>query len=443
MQIVSKTTLSTAAVALFSIPLAAQAPTAPTDAEVLAFLKDKAGKMAGVTAEGITRSTNFVNDLSFDSLDAIDLVMQLEQEYHIRIPDEDVAAAATVDALIEAVRKQEVVFEDPQRIRYAGYALNGTEGGSVLRDGKEFEGLYREETHEELIAPVYASVSGMVFTDYAYFKVTTHDGLQGVFDAKGREVLPVVFKKIDATRGGDYFTAVDQRGRNTLYDVAGQKVLKSKKLRYLDVDPSGRFVKVQSREGYQGIVDLAGGEIEPARWTDISFPNLDYKPGTHKFIFFRGRQRNAERAEFQVRDADCTPNGRVYRALVGRDFHTNSYRLFEDGIPSGIQGSYGFGVLEFPEGTVMAKYSLVDAAGQDILPSSPGVIYGEYDPVTQTVARKSRKTLGYGIWYIPGDGYLTRSDYPYISACSERDGEWHYRSVRPGTLTNRRMDAVR
>jgi len=43
-------------------------------------------------AEGITKDTHFKNDLSFDSLDAIELVMKLEDEFEIEIYDSEAEA---------------------------------------------------------------------------------------------------------------------------------------------------------------------------------------------------------------------------------------------------------------------------------------------------------------------------------------------------------------
>ncbi len=57
-------------------------------------------KMIGVTEEDIVPEAKFIDDLGADSLDLIKLVMALEAEYRIEIPDEDAAKIITVgDAL--------------------------------------------------------------------------------------------------------------------------------------------------------------------------------------------------------------------------------------------------------------------------------------------------------------------------------------------------------
>ena len=46
--------------------------------------------------ENVTMETSFVNDLGADSLDTVELVMELEEEFGLTIPDEDAANIQTV-----------------------------------------------------------------------------------------------------------------------------------------------------------------------------------------------------------------------------------------------------------------------------------------------------------------------------------------------------------
>lgn len=48
-----------------------------------------------------------INDLKADSLDVVALVMDLEQEYGIEIPDEDLAQLQTVQNILDFIDKQE------------------------------------------------------------------------------------------------------------------------------------------------------------------------------------------------------------------------------------------------------------------------------------------------------------------------------------------------
>ena len=54
----------------------------------------------GVKREEVTDNAKFVDDLGADSLDTVELVMALEEEFGVEIPDEDAEKLATVgDAL--------------------------------------------------------------------------------------------------------------------------------------------------------------------------------------------------------------------------------------------------------------------------------------------------------------------------------------------------------
>lgn len=50
--------------------------------------------------EDITRTSSFVDDLKADSLDIVELVMALEDEFDIKIPDEDYDKIKTVGDVI-------------------------------------------------------------------------------------------------------------------------------------------------------------------------------------------------------------------------------------------------------------------------------------------------------------------------------------------------------
>jgi acyl carrier protein len=50
----------------------------------------------GVEADQVTPQSKFVEDLGADSLDVVELVMALEEEFDLEIPDEDAEKIATV-----------------------------------------------------------------------------------------------------------------------------------------------------------------------------------------------------------------------------------------------------------------------------------------------------------------------------------------------------------
>jgi len=56
--------------------------------------------------EDITPETSFVDDLGADSLDSIELVMVLEEEFGIEIPDEDAEKMTKVGDVVDYIEKR-------------------------------------------------------------------------------------------------------------------------------------------------------------------------------------------------------------------------------------------------------------------------------------------------------------------------------------------------
>ncbi|MGH1428393.1 MAG: acyl carrier protein [Arenicella sp.] len=57
----------------------------------------------GVNEDQVTNAASFVDDLGADSLDTVELVMALEEEFDTEIPDEEAEKIATVQAAIDYV----------------------------------------------------------------------------------------------------------------------------------------------------------------------------------------------------------------------------------------------------------------------------------------------------------------------------------------------------
>ncbi|MDY7006720.1 MAG: acyl carrier protein [Cyanobacteriota bacterium] len=56
--------------------------------------------------EEIKPESNFANDLGADSLDTVELVMALEEEFEIEIPDEVAEQISTVQAAVDYIKEQ-------------------------------------------------------------------------------------------------------------------------------------------------------------------------------------------------------------------------------------------------------------------------------------------------------------------------------------------------
>ncbi|MBN1212107.1 MAG: acyl carrier protein [candidate division Zixibacteria bacterium] len=59
----------------------------------------------GVEASSVTDQAKFVDDLGADSLDTVELVMALEEEFSLEIPDEDAEKITSVNDAIEYIKK--------------------------------------------------------------------------------------------------------------------------------------------------------------------------------------------------------------------------------------------------------------------------------------------------------------------------------------------------
>ncbi len=60
----------------------------------------------GVREEEVKPESSFVNDLGADSLDTVELVMALEDEFGMEIPDEDAEKIATVGDAIKYIEEK-------------------------------------------------------------------------------------------------------------------------------------------------------------------------------------------------------------------------------------------------------------------------------------------------------------------------------------------------
>ena len=66
-------------------------------------IKAVIAEQLGVKPEEDTEQAKFVDDLGADSLDTVELVMALEEEYGVEIPDEDAEKLTTVGEAIKYI----------------------------------------------------------------------------------------------------------------------------------------------------------------------------------------------------------------------------------------------------------------------------------------------------------------------------------------------------
>jgi acyl carrier protein len=73
--------------------------------EILEKVKKIICEQLDVPEEKVVLSASFVDDLGADSLDQVELIMAMEEEFNISIPDEDAEKIATVQDAVDYVAK--------------------------------------------------------------------------------------------------------------------------------------------------------------------------------------------------------------------------------------------------------------------------------------------------------------------------------------------------
>ncbi|MFA6831446.1 MAG: acyl carrier protein [Bacteroidaceae bacterium] len=58
-----------------------------------------------VSESEVTMEANFTNDLGADSLDTVELIMELEKEFNITIPDDDAEKIVTVQNAVDYIEQ--------------------------------------------------------------------------------------------------------------------------------------------------------------------------------------------------------------------------------------------------------------------------------------------------------------------------------------------------
>lgn len=67
-------------------------------------VKNIISEQLGIDAEEITMESSFIDDLGADSLDVVELIMALETEFDLEIPDEDAEKIATVGDVVDYIK---------------------------------------------------------------------------------------------------------------------------------------------------------------------------------------------------------------------------------------------------------------------------------------------------------------------------------------------------
>ncbi len=74
--------------------------------EILEKVKDIVAEQLDVDKDQVKPEASFANDLGADSLDTVELVMALEEEFEIEIPDEAAEKIQTVGEAVNHIMKE-------------------------------------------------------------------------------------------------------------------------------------------------------------------------------------------------------------------------------------------------------------------------------------------------------------------------------------------------
>ncbi|KUK13752.1 MAG: Acyl carrier protein [bacterium 42_11] len=74
--------------------------------DILERLKNIVVEKLGVEESEIRPDASFIDDLGADSLDIVELIMAIEEEFDIEIPDEDAEKLTTVGAAVDYIKNK-------------------------------------------------------------------------------------------------------------------------------------------------------------------------------------------------------------------------------------------------------------------------------------------------------------------------------------------------
>ncbi len=75
-----------------------------TQEEIFEKVKKIIVEQLGVADTSVTMEASFIDDLGADSLDIVELIMALEEEFDMEIPDEDAEKIVTVSDVVDYIK---------------------------------------------------------------------------------------------------------------------------------------------------------------------------------------------------------------------------------------------------------------------------------------------------------------------------------------------------
>ena len=76
-----------------------------TPETIFKTMQDLIAEQFAIDADEVTMDSSFVDDLGADSLDVVDMLMSLEDEFDVEIPDEEIERIRTVGELVSYIEE--------------------------------------------------------------------------------------------------------------------------------------------------------------------------------------------------------------------------------------------------------------------------------------------------------------------------------------------------
>ena len=77
----------------------------PNQADIFEKVRDIVANKLSLDGSKITPQSNFANDLGVDSLDAVELVMALEEQFNIKVPEEVTEKITTIQEAVDYINR--------------------------------------------------------------------------------------------------------------------------------------------------------------------------------------------------------------------------------------------------------------------------------------------------------------------------------------------------
>ena len=74
--------------------------------EIYDIVKEILVKSLGIDEKKVQLKANIVDDLGADSLDSVEVIIEIEERFNIAIPDEDAISIKTVQDLVDYIEKK-------------------------------------------------------------------------------------------------------------------------------------------------------------------------------------------------------------------------------------------------------------------------------------------------------------------------------------------------